>query len=138
MSFPLGGIMPVGVGATSGVAGALTGVPQAQNSDGFAAVLASSVDQLQGAQKTADTLATQAASSTSGSDFASILASTVDGLAATQSNADSLAAQAATGDLKDVHDYMIASNEASLATEMVVTIKNKAVDAFNEIMRMPV
>jgi len=54
----------------------------------------------------------------------------VDGLAATQSNADSLAAQAATGDLKDVHDYMIASNEASLATEMVVTIKNKAVDAF--------
>jgi len=57
---------------------------------------------------------------------------------ATQSNADSLAAQAATGDLKDVHDYMIASNEASLATEMVVTIKNKAVEAFNEIMRMPV
>ena len=48
------------------------------------------------------------------------------------------AAQAATGDLKDVHDYMIASTEASLATEMVVTIKNKAVEAFNEIMRMPV
>jgi flagellar hook-basal body complex protein FliE len=37
-----------------------------------------------------------------------------------------------------VHDYMIASTEASLATEMVVTIKNKAVEAFNEIMRMPV
>jgi flagellar hook-basal body complex protein FliE len=33
---------------------------------------------------------------------------------------------------------MIASSEASLATEMVVTIKNKAVEAFNEIMRMPV
>ena len=104
MTFPLGGIMPVGVGAVTGVAGATTGVPQAQNSDGFAAVLASSIDQLQGTQKTAD----------------------------------SLAMQAATGDLKDVHDYMIASNEAALATEMVVTIKNKAVEAFNEIMRMPV
>ena len=73
-----------------------------------------------------------------GADFASVLASSLDNLQGTQSKADNLAVQAATGDLKDVHDYMIASNEASLATEMVVTIKNKAVDAFNEIMRMPV
>ena len=76
--------------------------------------------------------------SRSGADFASVLASSLDGLQATQSKADGLALQAASGDLKDVHDYMIASNEASLATQMVVTIKNKAVDAFNEIMRMPV
>jgi flagellar hook-basal body complex protein FliE len=81
---------------------------------------------------------TSAAQSSSGSDFASILASSVDQLQATQTNADSLATQAATGDLTDVHDYMIASNEASLATEMTVTIKNQAVGAFNEIMRMPV
>jgi flagellar hook-basal body complex protein FliE len=33
---------------------------------------------------------------------------------------------------------MIARNEASLATEMVVGIKNAAVSAFNEIMRMPI
>jgi flagellar hook-basal body complex protein FliE len=74
----------------------------------------------------------------SGTDFAGVLASTLDQLQGAQSTADNLAAQAATGDLRDVHDYMIASNEASLATQMVVTIKNKAVDAFNEIMRMPV
>ncbi|MFD2091936.1 flagellar hook-basal body complex protein FliE [Blastococcus deserti] len=104
MTSPIGGILPVGVGAITGVAGATEGVPQAQNADGFAAVLAASFDKLQG----------------------------------TQAAADELAAQAATGDLKDVHDYMIARNEASLATEMVVTFKNKAVEAFNEIMRMPV
>ena len=104
MTSPLGGIVPVGLGAVTGVAGAQTGTPAAQNADGFAAVLAASFDKLQGAQSTADSLATQAV----------------------------------TGDLKDVHDYMIASAEASLATEMVVTIKNKAVEAFNEIMRMPV
>jgi len=74
----------------------------------------------------------------SGTDFASVLASSLDGLQATQSKADGLALQAATGDLKDVHDYMIASNEASLATQMTVAIKNKAVDAFNQIMGMPV
>ena len=76
--------------------------------------------------------------SASGGDFASILSSSLDNLQATQSNADSLATQAATGNLKDVSDYMIASNEASLATQTVVTIKNQAVSAFNEIMRMPV
>jgi flagellar hook-basal body complex protein FliE len=86
----------------------------------------------------AGTAATTGTQGSSGADFASVLASSVDELQATQATADSLATQAATGDLKDVHDYMIASSEARLATEMVVTIKNKAVEAFNEIMRMPV
>ena len=36
MTSPLGGILPVGIGAVTGVAGATTGVPQAQNADGFA------------------------------------------------------------------------------------------------------
>ena len=84
------------------------------------------------------TSAATPAQSSGGADFASVLASSIDSLQGTQSKADNLALQAATGDLTDVHDYMIASTEASLATEMVVTIKNKAVEAFNEIMRMPV
>ena len=84
------------------------------------------------------TTAVPAGQGAGGTDFASVLASSLDGLQATQSKADGLALQAATGDLKDVHDYMIASNEASLATQMTVAIKNKAVDAFNQIMGMPV
>ena len=103
MTAPIGGILPVGIGAIGGVT-ETTGPQGGAGADGFAAVLASSFDKLQGAQSTAD----------------------------------NLAVQAATGDLKDVHDYMIASTESSLATEMVVTIKNKAVESFNEIMRMPV
>lgn len=75
-------------------------------------------------------------SGTGGADFASILAKGVDSLQATQANADTLAVQAATGDLKDVHDYTIAATQAQLATDLAVTLRNKAVDAFNEIMRM--
>jgi flagellar hook-basal body complex protein FliE len=78
------------------------------------------------------------ASPTSGTDFASVLTGAVDELNSTQATADSLAAQAATGDLDDVHDYMIASAEARLATDTVVTLKNSAVAAFTEIMRMNV
>jgi flagellar hook-basal body complex protein FliE len=86
-----------------------------------------------------DTTAAVSQAGNAGADgFSSILASSFDQLQATQATADGLAAQAATGELKDVHDYMIARNEASLAVEMVVSIKNKAVEAFNEIMRMPV
>ena len=73
-----------------------------------------------------------------GDAFSSILASSFDQLSAAQVKSDGLAAQAATGDLKDVHDYMIAAQEASLTTEMFVTLKNKAVEAFTEIMRMPI
>ncbi|WP_222265394.1 flagellar hook-basal body complex protein FliE [Modestobacter marinus] len=78
------------------------------------------------------------AAPTSGTDFASVLTGAVDELNSTQATADSLAAQAATGDLDDVHDYMIASAEARLATDTVVTLKNSAVAAFTEIMRMNV
>ncbi|MGY1808918.1 flagellar hook-basal body complex protein FliE [Blastococcus sp. SYSU D00669] len=81
---------------------------------------------------------TTSAPATDGPDFASVLADSLEQLQSSQATADELATQAATGDLKDVHDYMIASNQAALATQMVVTIKNQAVHAFNEIMRMPV
>jgi flagellar hook-basal body complex protein FliE len=70
-------------------------------------------------------------------DFATVLASAADRLQGAQSKADALAVQAATGDLRDVHDYSIASTEAGLMTDMTVTLRNKAVEAFSEIMRMP-
>ena len=70
--------------------------------------------------------------------FAEQVAKGLDSLQAVQSDADALAAQAATGDLTDVHDYMIASAKASLATELTVAVRNKAVEAFNEIMRMQI
>lgn len=75
---------------------------------------------------------------TSGTDFASLLSGGLDKLQGLQSRSDDLAVKAATGDLTNVHDYMIASNEAQLATQLTTAIRNKAVDAFNEIMRMQV
>lgn len=70
--------------------------------------------------------------------FGQTLTQAIDGLQATQTKADNLAVQATTGDLTNVHDYMIASTEASLATELTVAVRNKAVEAFNQIMNMAV
>ena len=76
------------------------------------------------------------AGSSSGTDFAAQLTGGLENLQGLQSKSDDLAIQAATGSLTDVHDYMIASTEAALATQLTVAVRNKAVEAFNEIMRM--
>lgn len=72
----------------------------------------------------------------SGTDFGAALSHGLDQLQQVQSTADNLAVQAADGTLADPAQYMIAATQASLATQLTVAVRNKAVDAFNEIMRM--
>lgn len=72
------------------------------------------------------------------SSFGNILTEQLDKLNATQAKADDLALKAATGDLKSIQDYTIASTEAQLYTQLTVAVRNKAVEAFNDIMRMQV
>jgi flagellar hook-basal body complex protein FliE len=71
------------------------------------------------------------------SGFSNALTSAVDNLGAVQAKADNLSMQAATGTLQNPHDYLIAATEASLTTQMTVAVRNKAIESFNEIMRMP-
>jgi len=73
---------------------------------------------------------------TSGSSFANVLGSSVDTLQGLQSTADALAVQAVTGNLSDVHQYTVAATEAKLAVQLTAAIRDKAVGAFTEIMRM--
>lgn len=80
--------------------------------------------------------ASAAGTKAAGQDFGDVVANALDGLQTTQGKADDLAVKAATGDLNDVHDYMIAASEASLATEFTVALRDRAVEAFNDIMRM--
>jgi flagellar hook-basal body complex protein FliE len=77
-----------------------------------------------------------ATNGTSSAGFGDALASAIDGLGAAQANADALAVQAATGDLQAVHQYLAASTEAQLLTQATVAFRDRAVEAFNEIMRM--
>jgi flagellar hook-basal body complex protein FliE len=78
------------------------------------------------------------ATSGSGSSFTSALGQGLESLQNTQATADNLSIQAATGTLTNAHDLMIATTQAQLATQLTVALRNKAVDAFNEIMRMQI
>lgn len=84
----------------------------------------------------AQTAATQAPPAASGG-FGDAVLGALDDLSAVHKTTDELATQAATGTLADVHDYTIAATEASLATELTVAVRNKAVEAFTSIMNMP-
>ena len=55
-----------------------------------------------------------------------------------QNRADELKVKWATGELTDVHEATIAAEEAGTALELMVEIRNKIVEAYQEIMRMPV
>jgi flagellar hook-basal body complex protein FliE len=68
----------------------------------------------------------------------SAFANALDNVEAAQDTADALAVQAATGDLTDIHNYTIAATEASVTTQLTVAVRDRAVEAFNEIMRMQI
>ena len=71
-----------------------------------------------------------------GPDFGSLVLDGINRLEQVQDKSDALAVQAATGDLQSIHDYTIAATQAAVTTQVTVAVRNKAVEAFTEIMRM--
>ncbi|QNE15624.1 flagellar hook-basal body complex protein FliE [Pseudarthrobacter sp. NBSH8] len=72
----------------------------------------------------------------SGGNFATALTGAVDNLQQLQSTSKELAVSAVTGNLDDIHAATLASSRAQITLELVAAVRNKGVDAFNEIMRM--
>jgi flagellar hook-basal body complex protein FliE len=94
-----------------------------------------SLSALQGVAGT-DYLANARPATTDGSGFASVLGGAVDNVQKLQSTSSELAVKAVTGDLNDIHTATIASARAQVTLELVAAVRNKGIDAFNEIMRM--
>jgi flagellar hook-basal body complex protein FliE len=69
-------------------------------------------------------------------DFAGMLSQGLQSVQASQGKADDLALKVADGTLSDPAQYTMAANEASLGLQLTLAVRNKAVEAFQEIMRM--
>jgi flagellar hook-basal body complex protein FliE len=93
-------------------------------------------DPASGANATAGLQGMDPTAAARGTDFASLIGEGLQKVDALDRTASSKAIQAATGDLSDVHDYVIAAQEAQTAVELTTTLRNKALESFNEIMRM--
>jgi flagellar hook-basal body complex protein FliE len=55
-----------------------------------------------------------------------------------QKVAESMATDIATGKSQDIHETMLAATQADLSFSLMVQVRNKALEAYQEIMRMPV
>ncbi len=69
-------------------------------------------------------------------DFAGMLADGLQNVQGLQKKSEDLAVQVADGTLADPAQYTMASTEAALALQLTMAVRNKAVEAFQEIMRM--
>ena len=56
----------------------------------------------------------------------------------TSGRSDQLVEQLARGEPTDIHSVMVAMSEADLSFRMLVEVRNRLVDAYQEIQRMPV
>ncbi|QWC86995.1 flagellar hook-basal body complex protein FliE [Nocardioidaceae bacterium] len=79
-----------------------------------------------------------AATGPGGQSFGDMVVDGIERLEQTQDRADQLSVQAATGDAASMHSYMMAATEASVTTQVTVAARNKALEAFTEIMRLPI
>jgi flagellar hook-basal body complex protein FliE len=70
--------------------------------------------------------------------FGSLLNQAIDDLNGQQNTVDQLNQQFVKGELSDVHQLTIATEKASLGLELAVQVRNKVIEAYQDIMRMQV
>jgi flagellar hook-basal body complex protein FliE len=68
--------------------------------------------------------------------FQSALSSAIDSIESLQNNAASSVQQFLTGQNEELHTTILATQKAELAFELGLQVRNKVVDAYQEIMKM--
>ncbi|HBG04981.1 MAG: flagellar hook-basal body complex protein FliE [Geobacteraceae bacterium GWC2_58_44] len=70
--------------------------------------------------------------------FGKLMEDMVGKVSELQANADQSIRGLATGQSQGLHEVMLAVEKASISFQMMTQVRNKAVEAYQEIMRMPV
>jgi flagellar hook-basal body complex protein FliE len=86
----------------------------------------STSDLLQGKSKTAKT---------EGKDFGDVLKETLNEVNELQKEGQKAMSDIATGQVKDLHQAAIAIDKAELSMKMMLEVRNKAINAYKEILR---
>ena len=73
-----------------------------------------------------------------GDKFAMALKASIAEVNQNQLEADQAARQVVAGDSKNLHEAMIKLEEADISLRLMVQVRNKAVEAYQEIMRLQV
>jgi len=79
-----------------------------------------------------------ATAATGGTSFGDMLSQQLVNLNDLQLNAQDQSTALATGQATDVSSVVTSAEQAALAMQLAVQVRNKAVDAYQEIMRMQI
>ncbi|MDO7788364.1 flagellar hook-basal body complex protein FliE [Desulforamulus aquiferis] len=71
-------------------------------------------------------------------DFANILNSAVSKISTTELKAEQVMENFLVGEVQDIHQVTIALQEAKLTMQLAVEVRNKVVEAYQEISRMQI
>ena len=96
------------------------------------------LQQLHAPQKAEQTTATAGAAAEPAGNFAGALKSALDGVNASQSKAADLSEAYQRGEETDVAKVMLARQEAGVAFEATLQVRNRLLSAYQDIMRMGV
>lgn len=116
------------------LAGPLSGVLQSRSHVAPGEMPDAAVQALKGAEKSSD----QAGTVTTGPTFGQMLQNAIGGVNEAQLRAGDLSTRFAAGEPLDVHQVMIAAQEASVALNLAIQVRNKLVDGYQELMRVNV
>lgn len=68
--------------------------------------------------------------------FSKLLGDALDKVNELQKSAEQMGVDLAAGKNIDIHNVMIAAEKASLAVALTVQVRNKVIEAYQEVMRM--
>ena len=71
-----------------------------------------------------------------GSSFADMLSDAIGDVQNKQNLADDAIRKLATGEVQDVHQVMVAFEQARLSMQLLTEVRNKLVEAYQEVSRM--
>ena len=71
-------------------------------------------------------------------DFGDLLTKKIEQVDELQKTADQAAVDFASGKSRNLHETVLAMEMAETSLRMMVTVRNKAVEAYQEVMRMPI
>ena len=69
--------------------------------------------------------------------FSGVLQDLLKDVNSMQNTAQQSVKKLATGEVKDIHQVMIAMNEADVAFKLMMEIRNQLVSAYNQLMKTP-
>lgn len=73
-----------------------------------------------------------------GGSFGTTVKNALQDVSAAEMEADAVAVDIATGGESGVHDLMVAMAKAELSVDLLVQVRNRALEAYTEIMRMQI